>query len=96
MYNLTRRLPLGRLLVEEVPLAGTALIVAEVLYKFHSFALECLAFLATWYVFDLAADRLRLLRGARGSASMHSARNSDSPAPSTNPSATTRNEEVPA
>ena len=26
--------------------------VAEAFYKFHSFTLECLAFLATWYVAD--------------------------------------------
>lgn len=28
---------------------GTALVVAEQLYKFHSFTLEALAFLGTWY-----------------------------------------------
>lgn len=27
-----------------------ALVLAEVVYKFHSFSLECLAFLATWTV----------------------------------------------
>ena len=42
---------------ELVPLA-TAFIVAELFYKFGSFALECLAFLATWYVFSLAFDHL--------------------------------------
>jgi len=28
---------------------GVSLTVAEVFYKFHSFTLEALAFLATWY-----------------------------------------------
>ena len=28
---------------------GVSLAVAEVFYKFHSFTLEALAFLATWY-----------------------------------------------
>lgn len=28
---------------------GTALVIAEQLYKFHSFTLEALAFLGTWY-----------------------------------------------
>ena len=42
---------------ELVPLA-TAFIVAELFYKFGSFALECVAFLATWYVFSLAFDHL--------------------------------------
>jgi hypothetical protein len=27
-----------------------AFIVAELFYKFHSFALECAAFLCTWYI----------------------------------------------
>jgi hypothetical protein len=33
-----------------------ALIVSELFYKFHSFTLECLAFLATWLVFDVLAE----------------------------------------
>jgi hypothetical protein len=44
-------------------------VVAELFYKFHSFTLECLAFLATWYVFDFARDRVtahvRTLRSGR-------------------------------
>ncbi|MBI2324124.1 MAG: hypothetical protein HYU87_04675 [Chloroflexi bacterium] len=28
---------------------GSALVIAEQLYRFHSFTLEALAFLATWY-----------------------------------------------
>jgi hypothetical protein len=35
---------------------GPALIVSELFYKFHSFTLECLAFLATWLVFDVLAE----------------------------------------
>jgi hypothetical protein len=42
---------------ELLPLA-TAFIVAELFYKFGSFALECVAFLATWYVFSFAFDLL--------------------------------------
>jgi hypothetical protein len=33
--------------------------VASVLYRFGSFALECLAFLATWFVFDVVAEMTR-------------------------------------
>ena len=41
-----------------------AFLTAEVFYKFHSFALECGAFLVTWLVIDFAIDRLAaLLRG---------------------------------
>lgn len=35
-----------------------AFLIAEGFYKFHSFALECAAFLLTWLVIDLLAARL--------------------------------------
>jgi len=42
--------------------AITALIVAELFFKFHSFTLEALAFLTTWYVIDaLVQDLGRLV-----------------------------------
>jgi hypothetical protein len=43
---------LGELLGSHAPSAVVAIIIAELFYKFHSFTLECLAFLATWYVID--------------------------------------------
>jgi hypothetical protein len=43
-------------LAPALPTGGAALVVAELFYKFHSFTLECLAFLATWLVFDLARE----------------------------------------
>jgi hypothetical protein len=39
-------------LTRELPAAVPAWIIAELFYKFHSFTLECGAFLATWYVFS--------------------------------------------
>jgi hypothetical protein len=30
-----------------------AFLIAEFFYKFHSFTLECLAFLATWFVLSV-------------------------------------------
>ena len=33
-----------------------ALFIAEMFYKFHSFILECMAFLATWLVLDLLTE----------------------------------------
>lgn len=39
--------------VEQVPAVSISMIIAELFYKFHSFTLECLAFLATWYLIDL-------------------------------------------
>ena len=33
-----------------------AFATAEFFYKFHSFTLECIAFLVTWYVFDYLTE----------------------------------------
>ena len=54
MYTLIRSMPVRRLLSEQVPALGSSLIIAELFYKFHSFLLETGAFLATWFVIDLA------------------------------------------
>jgi hypothetical protein len=54
MYTLIRSIPLRQLLLEQVPALGLSFITAEIFYKFHSFTLECLAFLGTWYVIDAA------------------------------------------
>ena len=47
--------------------------MAELFYKFHSFSLECAAFLATWFVLDAlvqaAKHGLGLSRSGPASAS---------------------------
>ncbi|HEX6367563.1 MAG TPA: hypothetical protein VF006_01445 [Longimicrobium sp.] len=58
MYTLARLVHPRQLVMEQAATFGTALVVAEFFYKFHSFTLECLAFLATWAVLDYARDRL--------------------------------------
>jgi hypothetical protein len=52
MYTLVRSMPLKQLLIEQLPTLIVAIIIAELFYKFHSFTLEALAFLATWFVVD--------------------------------------------
>lgn len=52
MFTLLRMLPLRRLLTEQLPALLGAWVVAELIYKFHSFSLECGAFLLTWLAFD--------------------------------------------
>jgi hypothetical protein len=52
MYTLIRSLSLRSFVFEQAPTIGISLVIAELLYKFHSFILECIAFLATWYVLD--------------------------------------------
>ncbi len=50
-----RRQVIGLLIL----LAIFALSVAETFYRFHSFTLECLAFLATWYGFSWTLNLAR-------------------------------------
>jgi hypothetical protein len=64
MYSLVRILPVARLLREQVPAFLLAFVVAELFYKFHSFTLETLAFLATWAVIDAAIQVVRHLFAA--------------------------------
>lgn len=52
MYTLIRSVPLAQLLTRQLPALAGSLVVAELFYKFHSFVLECTAFLATWFVLD--------------------------------------------
>ena len=52
MYALIRSTSLRSLLTAELPALLLSMLVAEVFYKFHSFTLECLAFLVTWLVAD--------------------------------------------
>ena len=61
MYTLLRSLPLSTLLSTQAPTLFASFVIAELFYKFHSFTLECLAFLATWFVLDAAATTVRNL-----------------------------------
>lgn len=63
MYTLLRVLPFGRLWREQLPVLLTSWVIAELFYKFHSFSLECAAFLATWFVLDALVQGLRRLFG---------------------------------
>ena len=52
MFELLRSGSLRQLLARQAPALAISLIVAEMFYKFGSFTLECLGFLATWFVLD--------------------------------------------
>ena len=52
MFTLLRMLPAKRILAEQLPSLLVAWLIAELFYKFHSFSLECAAFLATWFLLD--------------------------------------------
>ena len=62
MFRLLSSISAGELFKRQVPVFLVAFLMAELFYKFHSFALECAAFLVTWYVLDGA---LHLLIGPR-------------------------------
>jgi hypothetical protein len=59
MYQLIKLLSLRELLQLQLPAFSVALIIAEFFYKFHSFTLECVAFVLTWAVVDFALTALR-------------------------------------
>jgi hypothetical protein len=50
MFSLIKELGIGVALKQEAVPFLVAFLVAEFFYKFHSFTLECLAFLATWFL----------------------------------------------
>ena len=58
MYTLIQSTPLRRLILEQGFAFGFSLLIAELFYKFHSFTLECLAFLATWYMIDFGIQAI--------------------------------------
>jgi hypothetical protein len=53
MYTLIKSIPAQQFALEQIPVIFVTFVVSEIFYKFHSFTLETLAFLATWYFFDL-------------------------------------------
>jgi hypothetical protein len=50
MFSLIKELGIGVALKQEAVPFLVAFLIAEFFYKFHSFTLECVAFLATWFV----------------------------------------------
>jgi hypothetical protein len=62
MFTLIRSLPTRQLLLEQFPAFAVSFVIAELFYKFHSFTLECMAFLITWYVLDAAINFLKNIR----------------------------------
>lgn len=57
MYKLISSIQSRTSFVAQICVLATSFLIAELFYKFHSFTLECLAFLATWYVLDLIVSR---------------------------------------
>jgi hypothetical protein len=72
MYTLVRCLGKPAVTLREASTFAVAILLAELFYQFHSFSLECLAFLATWTVLSgliEAGERRLLKRAARAQES---------------------------
>jgi len=65
MYTLMSNVGLRKGLISEGPCLLSSMLVAEAFYKFHSFSLEFLAMLATWFVLSYLVSSVRGLRPAR-------------------------------
>jgi len=65
MYTLIRDLGLRKALLAEAPSLFLSMVIAEIFYKFHSFTLECGAFLVTWFVVSYVSSVLRGLWSTR-------------------------------
>ena len=58
MYELLRGRSLKSISTDAFPPLAAAFLVAELFYKWHSFTLECIGFLATWFALDWMWSRV--------------------------------------
>lgn len=58
MYSLIKGHSASNFLITQLPSLVAAFLIAELFYKFRSFALECLGFLVTWFVLDWAWTKI--------------------------------------
>lgn len=63
MYSLIQTLGVQAAMKRELVPFIVAFVVAELFYKFHSFSLECIAFLITWAILSYLQS---LVIGRRG------------------------------
>ncbi len=63
MFQLLRAVSALDLFRRQLPCFTLAFVVAAVFYRFGSFALECVGFLATWFVLDAIYDRIGRMVG---------------------------------
>ena len=62
MFSLIKAIGLKKLLATEAPAFLLSLILAETVYKFGSFILECLAFLVTWGIVSYLVNGVLAMR----------------------------------
>ena len=59
MYTMFKHLPIRTMATTQAPALLIAFVIAELFYKWKSFALECLGFLVTWFVLDFVISTIR-------------------------------------
>lgn len=64
MYQLLASISTQDLALRQSPAFASSFVIAALFYKFGSFALECLAFLATWFVIDAGIQLVGRLTAA--------------------------------
>ncbi len=68
LFTLWRMLPVRGLILKQLPQLFAALVIAELFYKFHSFLLEAIAFLVTWFIIGALVEFIPSLRARRHDA----------------------------
>jgi hypothetical protein len=68
MHTLIRMVGVRQAVSREAPSLVPSIFIAEAFYKFHSFTLECAAFLATWYALSYVTTLARAGWQGHGSA----------------------------
>ena len=61
MYELLRHSCMKKVLPQQIFSGGGAFLLANHFYIFHSFALECIAFLLTWGILDYLSQEILYL-----------------------------------
>jgi hypothetical protein len=59
MFQLLRSISSLDLAARQAPIFGLSFLVSSLFYRFGSFALEAVAFLATWFVLDAMVEAVR-------------------------------------
>ena len=58
MHRMIKSCGVRKAVLQEAPFGLASLVIAELFYKFHSFVIECLAFLITWYILSWIGSRV--------------------------------------
>lgn len=69
MYTLLKSVSLQVVLVQEAPYFIISFAIASLFYKWHSFALETIGFLATWALLSYVGNTLAAWLRGRGAQS---------------------------